>query len=190
MEQAMDHLKRVTEEFRRQADTFDAWAQKTDENVAVRFSAAIGAAGQRNTLDVACGPGVVTAALAPRAKSVVAFDATREMLQKARARCDKAGLDNVAFRLGNAEALPFGDAEFDGVVTRLAVHHFAEPQRAFAEMFRVLRPGGTGVIVDVVSSEDAREEVLQNAIERLRDPSHVRMLPASELDRRVANAGF
>ena len=57
-------------------------------------------------------------------------------------------------------------------------------------MFRALRPGGTAVIVDVVSSEDAREEVLQNAIERLRDPSHVRMLPASELDRCIAKAGF
>jgi ubiquinone/menaquinone biosynthesis C-methylase UbiE len=186
----MDHLKRVTEEFRRQADTFDAFAQKTDENVATRFASAIGDAGQGNLLDVACGPGVVTAALAPNAKSVVAFDATQEMLERAKARCAKAGLANVSFRQGNAEALPFGDAEFDGVVTRLAVHHFANPKRAIAEMFRVLRPGGTAVIVDVVSSEDASEEALQNAIERLRDPSHVRMLPASELDRAIANAGF
>jgi ubiquinone/menaquinone biosynthesis C-methylase UbiE len=186
----MDHLKRVTEEFRRQAETFDTFSQKTDENVATRFAAAIGDAGQGKLLDVACGPGVVTAALAPRAKSVVAFDATQEMLEKARARCAKANLTNVSFQQGNAEALPFGDGEFDGVVTRLAVHHFAEPQRAFAEMFRVLRPGGTAVIVDIVSSEDPREEVLQNAIERLRDPSHVRMLPASELDRRIADAGF
>ncbi len=186
----MDHLKRVTEEFRRQAETFDTFAQKTDENVAARFAAAIGDAGQGKLLDVACGPGVVTAALAPRAKSVVAFDATQEMLEKARARCAKAGLTNVSFRQGNAEGLPFGDGEFDGVVTRLAIHHFAEPQRALAEMFRVLRPGGSVVIVDIVSSEDAREEALQNAIERLRDPSHVRMLPASELDRRIATAGF
>jgi ubiquinone/menaquinone biosynthesis C-methylase UbiE len=186
----MDHLKRVTEEFRRQAETFDTWAQKTDENVAARFAAALGEAGRGNLLDVACGPGVVTASLAPSAESVVALDATQEMLGKAKARCAKAGLTNVSFRQGNAEALPFGDGEFDGVVTRLAVHHFAEPQRAFAEMFRVLRPGGTAVIVDIVSSEDAREERLQNAIERLRDPSHVRMLPASELDRRIANAGF
>jgi ubiquinone/menaquinone biosynthesis C-methylase UbiE len=186
----MDHLKRVTDEFGRQADTFDTWAQKTDENVAARFAGAMGDAGRGNLLDVACGPGVVTAALAPNAKSVMAFDATPEMLEKARARCAKAGLANVSFRQGNAEALPFGDTQFDGVVTRLAIHHFADPQRAFAEMFRVLRPGGTAVIVDVVSSEDAREEVLQNAIERLRDPSHVRMLPASELDHCIAKAGF
>ena len=186
----MDHLKRVTDEFARQAQTFDLFAEKTDEQVAARFAAALGDAGRGDLIDVACGPGVVTAAIAPRAASVVAFDATEEMLDKARARCAKAGLANVAFERGNAESLPFDDARFDGAVTRLAIHHFADPQRALGEMFRILRPGGVAVIVDVVSSENAEESALQNAIERLRDPSHVRMLPASELDARVASAGF
>jgi SAM-dependent methyltransferase len=91
---------------------------------------------------------------------------------------------------GDAESLTFDEAQFDGVVTRLAVHHFANPQRAFNEIQRVLRPGGTAVIVDVVSSEDADQSNLQNAIEQLRDPSHVRMLPASGLDACLARAGF
>jgi ubiquinone/menaquinone biosynthesis C-methylase UbiE len=186
----VDHLKRVTDEFARQAQTFDLFAEKTDEQVATRYTDALGDAAHGDLLDVACGPGVVTAAIAPRAASVVAFDATEEMLDKARARCAKAGLVNVAFQSGNAESLPFEDARFDGVVTRLAIHHFNDPQRALGEMFRVLRPGGIAVIVDVVSSESAEESKLQNAIERLRDPSHVRMLPASELDAGVARAGF
>jgi len=186
----VDHLKRVADEFARQAQTFDLFAEKTDEQVAARFAAALGDAGRGELIDVACGPGVVTAAIAARAASVVAFDATEQMLDKARARCAKAGLANVAFECGNAERLPFEDARFDGTVTRLAVHHFADPQRAIGEMFRVLRPGGTAVIVDVVSSERVEESDLQNAIERLRDPSHVRMLPASELDACAARAGF
>ncbi len=186
----MDHLKRVTDEFGRQAQTFDIWAELTDDQVAARFGAALGDTGQGRLLDVACGPGVVTAAIAPGAASIVGFDATEPMLEKAKARCAKAGLTNVEFKCGDAERLPFADGEFDGVVTRLAVHHFADPQRALDEMFRVLRRGGTAVIVDVVSSEDAAESNLQNAIERLRDPSHVRMLPASELDHRMAQAGF
>ena len=186
----VDHIKRVTDEFGRQAQTFDIWAEKTDDQVADRFRTALAKAGQGNVLDVACGPGVVTAAIAPGANSVVAFDATEQMLEKAKARCAKAGLRNVEFRRGDAESLPFEEAQFDGVVTRLAVHHFANPQRAFDEMFRVLRPHGTVVIVDVVSSEDEGESNLQNAIERLRDPSHVRMLPASELDACVARSGF
>jgi ubiquinone/menaquinone biosynthesis C-methylase UbiE len=186
----MDHLKTVTEEFARQAQTFDAWAQKTDDQVAARLRAALGEAGQGDLIDVACGPGVVTAAIAPGARSVTAFDATEAMLDKARARCAKGGLENVAFERGDAEKLPFADARFDGAVTRLAIHHFADPQRALNEIFRVLRPGGRAVIVDVVSSEDRAESGLHNAIERLRDPSHVRMLPASELDADVARAGF
>jgi ubiquinone/menaquinone biosynthesis C-methylase UbiE len=186
----MDHLTRVADEFGRQAQTFDHWAAKADDQVASRFRAALGEAGRGKLLDVACGPGVVTAALAPTAAAVVAFDATAQMLDKARARCAQAGLSNVDFRLGDAERLPFPDQHFDGVVTRLAIHHFAAPQRALAEMFRVLRPDGIAVIVDTVSSEDAEASKLHNAIERLRDPSHVRMLPASELDASVHRAGF
>jgi ubiquinone/menaquinone biosynthesis C-methylase UbiE len=184
----MDHLKRVADEFTRQAQNFDNWAAKADDPG--RFSAALGDARRGKLLDVACGPGVVTAELAPDAGAVVAFDATEPMLERAKARCAKAGLSNVAFRSGDAEHLPFDDASFDGVVTRLAIHHFANPQRALDQMFRVLRPGGTAVIVDVVSSENESESKLHNAIERLRDPSHVRMLPASQLDDGISRAGF
>ncbi len=186
----MDHLDRVTDEFSRQAQTFEAWAEKVDKDVGVRFGAALGEAARGRLLDVACGPGVVTAAVAAQAASVVAFDATEQMLEKARARCAKAGLHNVEFRRGDAEKLPFAEAEFDGAVTRAAIHHFAAPQRALDEIFRVLRPGGTAVILDCESSEDRDESILHNAIERLRDPSHVRMLPASELDACVSRAGF
>jgi ubiquinone/menaquinone biosynthesis C-methylase UbiE len=187
---AMDHLKRITEEFARQAQTFDVWAQKVDDQVGERFGAALDGAARGRLLDVACGPGVVTAALAPTATSVTALDATEAMLDKARARCAKAGLRNVEFHSGDAENLPFGDGAFDGVVTRAAVHHFAQPQRAFDDMFRVLRPGGAAVVLDVVSSEEAGESQLHNAIERLRDPSHVRMLPASALDAGLMRTGF
>jgi ubiquinone/menaquinone biosynthesis C-methylase UbiE len=186
----MDHLKRITDEFTRQAQTFEVWAQNVDADVGARFGGALGEAARGRLIDIACGPGVVTAALAPAASSVVAFDATEEMLAKARARCAKAGLSNVEFRCGDAEHLPFADAEFDGTVTRAALHHFAEPQRAIGEMFRVLRPGGVAVLADVISSEDAEESRLHNAIERLRDPTHVRMLPASELESGLVQAGF
>jgi ubiquinone/menaquinone biosynthesis C-methylase UbiE len=184
----MDHLDRIAEEFTRQAKTFERWAEETDD--ASRLRAALGAAGQGRLLDIACGPGVVTAAIAPGAACVIGLDATEAMLERARARCAKAGLANVAFGRGDAENLPFANASFDGVVTRAAVHHFADPQRTFDEMFRVLRGGGRAVILDVVSSEDADESSLHNAIEQLRDPSHVRMLAASELAGGLVRAGF
>jgi ubiquinone/menaquinone biosynthesis C-methylase UbiE len=186
----MDHLKRITDEFTRQAQTFSSWAEKVDADVGARFGGALGDAARGHLIDIACGPGVVTAALAPNAASVVAFDATDEMLAKARARCIKAGVSNVEFKGGDAEHLPFADAQFDGAVTRAAVHHFAQPQNAFNEMFRVLRPDGVAVIADCISSENADESQLHNAIERLRDPSHVRMLPASALASAARQAGF
>jgi SAM-dependent methyltransferase len=111
-------------------------------------------------------------------------------LKKAAQRCLEAGVDNVTFREGNATDLPFADAAFDAVVTRLSVHHFDRPGRVFEEVLRVLRPGGSFVIADVISSEEPAEAELQNAIEILRDPSHVRMLPGSELTSLVSGAGF
>ncbi len=186
----LDHENRVRDEFTRQAETFSASAAITDAALTQRFVDALGEAAQGSVLDVACGPGILSAAIAKTAREVVAFDLTPQMLKKAAQRCAEAGVDNVTFREGNAAELPFADAAFDAAVTRLSVHHFDRPGRAMSEIFRVLRPGGSFVIADVISSEVPAEAELQNAIEILRDPSHVRMLPGSELTSLVRDAGF
>jgi ubiquinone/menaquinone biosynthesis C-methylase UbiE len=186
----LDHLERVKQEFTRQAGTFATAAAITDDQLTRCFSETVGSNAAGVILDVACGPGIIAAALAAQAREVVAFDLTPEMLSQARQRCAKAGRKNVTFREGSATELPFAESSFDAVVTRLAVHHFQEPRRVFDEMFRVLRPDGTLVVADVVSSENAEESALQNAIETLRDPSHVRMLAPSELLSEVEGAGF
>jgi ubiquinone/menaquinone biosynthesis C-methylase UbiE len=186
----LNHLERVKQEFARQAETFASSAAIADDQLTRRISEALGSGRDGRILDVACGPGILSAALAARAREVVAFDLTPEMLEKARQRCARAGLTNVTFREGSATDLPFGDNSFDAVVTRLSIHHFDEPQRVLDEMCRVLRPGGTLVVADVVSSDDAEESSVQNAIEILRDPSHVRMLSASELVSMIEAAAF
>jgi ubiquinone/menaquinone biosynthesis C-methylase UbiE len=186
----LNHDNRVRDEFARQAETFSASAAITDAALTQRFVTALGAAAQGSVLDVACGPGILSAAIAKTAREVVAFDLTPQMLKKAAQRCAEAGLDNVTFREGNATELPFADAAFDAVVTRLSVHHFDRPARVMSEISRVLRPGGHFVLADVISSEVPAESELQNAIEILRDPSHVRMLPGSELTSLVKDEGF
>ena len=186
----LDHEDRVRDEFTRQAETFSASAAITDAALTQRFVTALGEAVSGSVLDVACGPGILSAAIAKAARDVVAFDLTPQMLKKAAQRCSEAGVDNVTFREGSAAALPFANAAFDAAVTRLSVHHFDRPSRVFEEIFRVLRPGGSFVIADVISSELPAEAELQNAIEILRDPSHVRMLPGSELTSLVRDAGF
>ncbi|MGH7044340.1 MAG: class I SAM-dependent methyltransferase [Acetobacteraceae bacterium] len=186
----MDHLDRTKQEFARQADRFAASAAISNDQLTARFVAAVGRGGEGKILDVACGPGIVTAALAARAREIVAFDLTPAMLAKARQRCAGAGLGNVTFEEGSATDLPFPDNAFDAVVTRLSIHHFKEPSRVLGEIFRVLTPGGTFAVADVVSSENRERSALQNAIEVLRDPSHVRMLPAGELTSLIERAGF
>jgi ubiquinone/menaquinone biosynthesis C-methylase UbiE len=184
----MSDLDHVREEFARQADRFGSAAATTRSDLTRRIVDAVPAEGI--VLDLACGPGIVSAALAPKARQIVGLDLTPQMLANARRRCTSAGLGNVAFVEGSAGDLPFAAAAFDAVVTRLSIHHFGEPARVLDEMRRVLRPGGSLVLADVVSAADREKSALHNAIEILRDPSHVRMLPAAELLAVVGAAGF
>src|SRR5215469_8252345 len=87
-ERAMDHLDRVRQEFTRQADRFGAAAATTASDVTARIVDTVPA--DSRVLDLACGPGIVSAALAPRARQVVAFDLTPQMLANARRRCRAA----------------------------------------------------------------------------------------------------
>jgi SAM-dependent methyltransferase len=93
-------------------------------------------------LDVACGTGVVSVTAARLGARVTGLDLTPELLQRARENSRIAGLE-IEWREGDVENLPFGDAEFDGVVSQYG-HMFApRPEVAIAEMLRVLKPGGT-----------------------------------------------
>jgi ubiquinone/menaquinone biosynthesis C-methylase UbiE len=123
-------------------------------------------------LDVAAGTGHVARRLAPSVRAVVAVDATAAMLERGREHAPP----NVIAMRGDAAALPFLDGSFDVVVSRFAVHHFEHPEVELAEMRRCLRPGGRLAIADLVAEHEE-----QNRLERLRDPSHTRMLTLDEL---------
>ena len=187
---ANPHDQLIRTEFARQADTLSQGAVFNDAVILDRIRQAAQLGDHSRALDVACGPGIVVEALARGGASVVGCDITPEMLAKAEHRCAAAGLKNVRFVPGRAEALPFADAEFDVVVSRSALHHFLDPAGTILEMARVLKPGGRMVTVDVMASEDEAEAALHNALEILRDPSHVRMLPRSELQKHLENAGL
>ena len=92
--------------------------------------------------------------------------------------------------VGEVERMAFRDAAFDAAVCRFAFHHFTNPARVFAEMARVVGPRGWMVVVDVTASEDPAEAALHNELERLCDPTHVRMLAASDFERIFAAEGF
>jgi ubiquinone/menaquinone biosynthesis C-methylase UbiE len=185
-----DHDAVVRQEFSRQADAMAGAALFNDAAVLERIRDAAHFMPQPRILDVACGPGIVVEKLAPGALEAVGCDITPEMLDRMRDRCARAGLANVRALPGRAEALPFEDGHFDVVVSRSAVHHFADPAVALGEMARVTRRGGRVITVDVTAAEDGAEAALHNALEIIRDPSHVRMLPKSELHALLVAAGL
>jgi ArsR family transcriptional regulator len=98
--------------------------------------------------DLGCGTGQVSAALAPFVERVVAVDASAAMLQAARKRLH--GLDNIDLRRGELEALPIDEERLDAATLMLVLHHVAEPEKALAEVARVLKPAARVLIVDML----------------------------------------
>jgi len=186
----MNHQQLVRDEFSRQAEAMANAPAFSAEAIMARFKEAIAPKKSGVMLDLACGPGILLTSLAPTMKLNVGVDLTPKMIQMARAKCLAANLTNTRFLESPAENLPFASRLFDCVVTRLTLHHFIEPIRVLREVKRILKPGGLLVIADLLSSEDQTETRLHNALEQLRDPSHIRMLPQSELLNIIKEAGF
>ncbi|MBA3421553.1 MAG: class I SAM-dependent methyltransferase [Thermoleophilaceae bacterium] len=104
-------------------------------------------------LDVACGTGSFTRELARvvgPAGLAVGIDVSKTMLARATAFADRAGLRNVAYVRGDAEALAFGEGSFDAVCCFAALHLFSDPMRGLDRMHAVLRPGGRLAIMTSV----------------------------------------
>ncbi|HWQ13451.1 MAG TPA: class I SAM-dependent methyltransferase [Roseiflexaceae bacterium] len=156
----------------------------------VALVAAAGATGRERALDVGSGAGHTALALAPYVASVTAVDLSDEMLAQGRALAAARGIGNITFQRGDVERLELPDAAFDIVTSRYSAHHYPRPKAALREVARVLRPGGTMLLVDVVAPEEPALDTFLNAIELLRDPSHVRDHTAGQWLAMLAEAGM
>ena len=130
--------------------------------------------GAERALDAGSGAGHTALAVAPYAAEVVSVDLSEAMLAQGRRQAVERRLTNVLFERGDVEALGYADGSFDVVVTRYSAHHWPHPQRALAEFHRLLRPGGRLLVSDIVSWDDFTVDTHMQALELLRDPSHVR----------------
>lgn len=98
-----------------------------------------------HVLDIASGTGEPAISIASKLSGtgrVIATDISSNPLEIAKQRAAQRGLENIEFQQADAHSLPFEDRSFDRVTSRLGIMFFANPSQAFAEIYRVLRPGG------------------------------------------------
>jgi SAM-dependent methyltransferase len=125
------------------------------------------AAGAR-VLDVAAGPGTLTLIAAESGRSVSAIDFAPQMVQNLRRRLNGAQL-GADVRVGDAQVLPWGDAEFDAVFSMFGLMFFPDRARGFAELLRVLKPGATAVVSSWAPFEGLFKSVMAAMSELLPD---------------------
>ncbi|MDB6000139.1 MAG: Methyltransferase type 11, partial [Rhizobacter sp.] len=112
------------------------------------------------------------------------------MLAVVDAEAQRRGLPSLQTRQGPAETLPFADASFDLVATRFSAHHWSDVPAAMREVRRVLKAGGTLVVIDGFAPESPLLDTVLQTVEILRDASHVRDYRLSEWRAMLAAAGF
>lgn len=137
------------------------------------MAAASGAGIGHDVLDIACGPGALVTALAERvgpSGTVFGVDAALEMVEYARATSRGS---NCRFEYGVAQSLDLPDRSFDVVTCTFAMHHIPESDRyaAIAEMYRVLRPGGSLLLADLASV--GLHGVVTRLLSRHMDPAEI-----------------
>ncbi len=143
-----------------------------------------------SVLDVACGTGAITLTAhtyaGPTGK-VYGVDASPEMIETAKKKAARSA-PGVVFQLGLAEKLDFPDGTFDVVISRLAIHHLPDDlkRKAFAEMLRVLKPGGRVLIADFVQPSNH----VMNHLTSLMIGPHMMETSAWSLPPMLKEAGF
>lgn len=165
---ASKEIRRQQRAWRRHAASYDRKVERAEQTMLDGSREWVGARAQGRVLEVAVGTGRDLPYF-PAGSRIVGIDLSPEMLAIARERATASGVD-ADLREGDAEALPFGDAEFDTVVCALALCSIPRPGVAVGEMARVVRPGGSIVLVDHTRSDRALVFAGQWVLERFTIP--------------------
>jgi ubiquinone/menaquinone biosynthesis C-methylase UbiE len=148
-----------------------------------------GAANAR-VLDLGCGGGHVSYRASRHVREVVACDIVPEMLAQVADAARQRGLNNIFTQRTAAESLPFDNGAFDKVLCRYSAHHWSNMEAGLREARRVLKAGDRAIFSDVVAPAHPVLDTHLQAIELLRDPSHVRNYNAAEWVGAMARSGF
>lgn len=186
------------------SDAWDKWSERTrprSEEVSRALIAAAGVGAGHRVLDLACGVGDTSLALAPLVGArglVFTTDLAFDMVSRARQRAIDDGLANLRYCGAAMEALPFGEGQFDGIVCRLGIMYSPLVQRALAEARRVLRPGARAAFLVCGPREDNPilkivNEVVTELFELDKGDGAIdpfRFAAAGSLAKEMAQAGF
>lgn len=119
-----------------------------------------------HVLDLGSGAGndcFVARSLTGEQGEVTGLDMTEQMIEKARSNCAKLGYSNIKFVIGDIEAMPFDDAIFDVVISNCVLNLVPDKEKAFGEIFRVLKKGGHFCVSDVVIMGTLPEKLKKDA---------------------------
>lgn len=141
-------------------------------------------------LDLGCGGGHVSYTIAPHVAKVVACDLSQPMLDAVTKEACRRSIANIETRQAAAEALPFKNGELDAVVCRMSAHHWQDLDAGLCEARRVLKAGAPAIFIDVVSPGHPMLDTHLQAVELLRDRSHVRDYRIEEWSAALGRAGF
>jgi ubiquinone/menaquinone biosynthesis C-methylase UbiE len=186
----MDHDVLVAQQFGETARAYlDSVTHATGEDLEM-LGQEISVTPHAVVLDLGCGAGHPSFAVAPHAAAVTAYDLTAQMLAVVEREASARGIRNITTVQGMAEVLPFPDAHFDFVVSRYSAHHWHDVPAALCEMRRVLKPGGQALMIDTAGGETPLLDTHLQSVEILRDPSHIRDYSTREWLALFHEAGF
>ncbi len=184
------HHDHVEKQFGSQASAYLTSAVHASGRDLQQLRARLAGHAGAQVLDLGCGAGHASFTAAEVVAQVTAYDLSAQMLEVVAEAAREKGLNNINTQQGYAEALPFADASFEVVISRYSAHHWHDVGQALREVKRVLKPGGTLIIMDVMSPGHPVRNIWLQTVEALRDTSHVQNYSSGEWLTMIAEAGL
>ena len=184
------HEKLVDTQFGPQAKAYVESAVHSSGPDLDALEAIVRAARPAHALDLGTGGGHVAYLLARHAGKVTAADLSPQMVAAVAATAKARGLGNIDTAETRAERLPFEAGRFDFIASRYSAHHWQDVDAGLREARRVLRRGAPAVFMDAYAPAPALLDTHLQAVELLRDTSHVRDYSIAEWQAALGRAGF
>ena len=176
-----DHDQALAKAFDVQAPRFERAPVQSDPAALERLVQFAGFPPGGRILDAGCGPGLVSEALLSAGYRVVGVDLSREMIDRARRRCERWS-DRAEFHQVSLFDAALDDlAPFDGALSRYVLHHVIDPLAFVVRQMDLLRGGGMLVISDHLTDPHPEAAGHHEAIERARDKTHTTNLSGGQL---------